>query len=411
VTAPSAEREVALVFVGTLVPELPSFWNEACNRAGNMFQERLLAALGEAGLPASLILSQRPVRLFPRSRTLYVRASRQELDSGLSIHMVPFVNLPLVRPLTVGFMVLLEVMRWRGAWRSARRAVLTYNLTEPPGLFTLIAARLAGATALASVNDIFVPGETVANSWSRRVDFWLQRRLISRFDGLSVPNSRIPKEFAPEVPWVRNEGGVSDVVARRFAGGSLPHKTMREQPFTIVYAGSLTDVNGVPELVAGFAQLYGTGYRLLVAGRGPEEGLILHAAARDSRIEFRGYLSEDAVLALYTEADLLLNLRITKRIRTDYFFPSKLIEFLATGVPVLSTATGHVREEFGEVLFLLDEESPGALAEALAHLASMDSGARWARGAAARKQVLSTHRWPVQGHKLAAFIRQTAEPE
>ncbi|MGA2319520.1 MAG: glycosyltransferase [Solirubrobacteraceae bacterium] len=364
-------------------------------------------ALGEAGLPASLILSQRPVRLFPRSRTLLVRGGRHELGSGLSVQMIPFVNLPVIRPMTVGLMVLWRVMRWKPP-RGAKRAVLTYNLTEPPGVFSLIAARLAGATAIASVNDIFVPGETVTDSWSRRLDFWLQRRLIHRFDGLSVANRHIADEFAPGVPWVRNEGGVSDMVARRFERHPPAREPVADRPFTIGYAGSLTKVNGIPELVAAFAQLKGRGYRLLVAGRGPEEGLIQRAAADDSRIEFRGYLSENEVLSLYSETDLLLNLRITRRINTDYFFPSKLVEYLATGVPVLSTATGHVKEEFGEVLFLLDEESPEALAELLGHLASMDDRARWARGAAARRQVLATHQWSVQGRKLAALIRQIA---
>jgi glycosyltransferase involved in cell wall biosynthesis len=411
VTRPSAVCDVELAFVGTVIPDLPSFWNEACNRAGNMFQERMLAALDEAGLPASLIVSQRPVRLFPRSRVLYVRASRHELESGLSVRMVPFVNLPILRPLTVGAMVVVELMRWRGASRSSRRVVLTYNLTEPSGLFTLIVARLLKATALACVNDIFVPGETVADSWSRRIDFWMQRRLIKRFDGLSVPNRQISREFAPKLPWVRNEGGISNAVVRRFAHPAPPHEIGRDQPFTIVYAGSLTDVNGVPELVAGFTRLAGSGYRLIVAGRGPEEGPIVRAAAQDARIEFRGYLSEAEVLALYAEADLLLNLRITKRIRTDYFFPSKLIEFLATGVPVLSTATGHVREEFGEVLFLLEDETPEALAARISDLAAMDAGRRWAVAAAAREQVLGSHRWSVLGQKLATFIRQLAARE
>jgi len=404
----SAESDIALAFVGTLVPDCAPFWNEACNRAGNMFQERLLLALSEAGLPACLILSQRPMRLFPRSRTLFVRGSRQEVESGLSIELLPYVNLPVIRPLTVGLIVLSRLVRWK-APPGVKRTVLTYNLTEPPGLFTLIAARLSGASPIASVNDIFVPGETVADSWSRRLDFWLQRRLIPRFDGLSVASRRIAEQFAPGIPWVRNEGGVGDTVVSRFEHHPSVPPSAVGRPFTIAFAGSLTKINGIPEIVAAFAQLDGRELRLLVAGRGPEEEVIQRAAAGDARIDFRGYLSENEVLELYGEADLLLNLRITERINTDYFFPSKLVEYLATGVPVLSTGTGHVQEEFGEVLFLLDEESPEALAEALTHLASMDPRARWTRGAAARKQVLSTHQWSVQGRKLAAFIRQIAE--
>ncbi len=107
---------------------------------------------------------------------------------------------------------------------------------------------------------------------------WLQCRLIPRFDGLSVASRRIAEQFAPGTPWVRNEGGIGDTVVSRFEHPSVPAWTV-DRPFTIVFAGSLTEINGIPEIVAAFAQLNGREFRLLVAGRGPEEEVIQRAVA------------------------------------------------------------------------------------------------------------------------------------
>jgi glycosyltransferase involved in cell wall biosynthesis len=397
---------IALAFVGSVVPDRLPYWNDACSRAGNMFQERLLAALEQNGLPASLILSQQPLRAFPASRSLVVRGASLQLGSGLKAKRIPFVNVQVVRQLTVGLMVLTSLARWgRHQGGSTNKVVLTYNLTEPPALFTLLASRLIDARTVALVNDVFVPGETIANSWTRRLDFWLQQRLIRRFNGLSVANTKIIEDLAGGVPYIRNEGGVADAVASRFRAIAGRHAGETYRPLTIVFAGSLTELNGIAELIEAFSHLEGSGFRLIVAGRGPCEAMVRSASQADRRIEFYGYLSEDAVLDLYAEADVLVNLRITRRLKSHYFFPSKLIEYMATGVPVITTATGQVEEEFGGVVFLLKEESAEALASLLLDVAALDVETRWSLGANARAQVLRTHGWSVHGRRLSEFIQ------
>ena len=147
-------------------------------------------------------------------------------------------------------------------------------------------------------------------------------------------------------------------------------------PFAVVSAGSLDEANGFLVLLEAFARLPGDGYRLRIAGRGPLESQVRAAAAKDPRIEYLGFLSFEEVQSLYRSADVLVNMRLTQAIDTRYFFPSKLMEYLASAVPVISTCTGAVEKEFGSFVYLLREETPQGLANAICTVAALAPSAR-----------------------------------
>jgi glycosyltransferase involved in cell wall biosynthesis len=393
-----------LAYVGSTVPDEPTFHNVAFSRAGNMFQENLLVALARAQLPASLILSQRPTRSFPHSPKLWVRGGQAHLQSGFYVELIPFINLPVLRPLSVGLFVLVRLICWGWAHRHARhRLVYAFNLTEPPGVSTWLAAKFIRAKAVASITDVNVPGQTVPPTWQRRLDFWLHKRLIPFFDGLIVVSKRIIEDFRTSKPYLRVEGGMNVGVLKRLAARSISGRC--SSLFTIVSAGSLDEANGILEILAALLLLPGEGFRLRIAGAGPLADRVKEATLIDSRIEYVGYLSFAEVLELYETADLLVNMRLTRRVYTEYFFPSKLIEYLATGTPVITTCTGHIEEQFAEMAFLLREETPRALAELICQIASMEPERRAEKGRAAREYIRQNYSWDVHGCRIAEFFQ------
>ena len=98
-------------------------------------------------------------------------------------------------------------------------------------------------------------------------------------------------------------------------------------------------------------------------------------------------------------------------INTRYFFPSKVLEYLASGRPVISTCTGHVEEEFGPFTFLLREETPEALSAAIEDVERLGHDARSRTGAMARDYVMANKTWSVQGRRVARFIESLVAAE
>lgn len=390
-----------LLYIGSVVPDLPEYRNEAFSRAGNMCQESLIVSLAKAGIHISGVVSQQPMRSFPNSRVLWYSGGRAQIGDHV-VNLVPFVNLPVLRQLSVGFAVFLTILRWGLRSRSEPRVVYTFNLTEPSGLFTLIASRLIGARMIAWINDINIPGQTVPPTVSRRLDYWLQRRIIPHCDGLVVVSEAIIRDFAPSVKFLRVEGGIRSDVLQQIA--IRMQKRVEDDRFTIISVGSLNEANGIREILSAFSLLPGRQFRLLIAGTGPLADEVRRASQLDDRITYCGFLDFEKVLDLYDQADVLINMRLTKKVKTEYFFPSKLIEYLASGVPVITTCTGHVETEFAEVAFLLRDESPEALANLIIRVSEMSPEDRRRKGWEAHDFIVRRYSWEAQARRIADFI-------
>ena len=392
-------------YVGSVVPDSPEYRNPAFSPASNMFQENLLAGLQAGGTTPSLVLSCRPMPAFPRSSRIAVKRTRGRLGCGIPVHLVPFVNVSPIKQLVIGLGVFCSLLRWGWKHRSGARIVYTYNLTVPPGLFTLLAARCIGALAVASVNDICEPGQTVPRTWAWRLDYWLHKLLLPRFDALVVVSDKIIEDFAPEVRYSLVEGGLTPEMAAEPTSSDDSDNSDR---FTVVFAGSMTEWNGVAIMLQAISQLEGERFRFVFAGGGPLSDAVSQAAHEDSRIEYLGFLKLCDLLSIYKQADVLVSMRLTKALRTTYFFPSKLMEMLASGTPVISTCTGHVEAEFGEFLFPLRNESPEGLAEAIRSVEAIHLETRRDMGKRARAFMLANKTWDIQTEKINGLLRSIA---
>ena len=85
----------------------------------------------------------------------------------------------------------------------------------------------------------------------------------------------------------------------------------------------------------------------------------------ESRYLGADYLAKTPVSSVFRSmvdntADVLVDMRLTEALNTKYSFSSKLMEYLASGTPVITTCTGHVEEEFADIAYLLKTKARGA---------------------------------------------------
>ncbi len=402
--------QIALAFVGTVVPDEPQYHTPAFNRAGNNFQAQLIDGLVREGISDIEVFSARPIPSYPRSPSIWIPPLSAHLNHAISLHLVPFPNVTPVKQVVIGSEVLLGLIRWGWRKRKVRgRVVLTYNLAVPPGLFTLLGARLAGAKAVVSVNDINIPGETVPSSALWRLDIKLQRWLLPKFDGHLVVSDQIATDFFPGRPYVRIEGGVDRAFLQRTERTSdISERTNR--PLIFAFAGWLNEANGIPIVLAAFDMMWRDDFRLRIAGTGPLQALVEEATLRNPRVEYLGMLDPVDLSGLYRTADVLLNIRLTKGIDTRYFFPSKLIEYLASGVPTISTSVAHVENEFAELVYLLREESAAGLAAVMSFVASQSVEERMTLAKKARAYVATNKDWDVHAANVVRYLRKVVLP-
>jgi len=405
--------KISMCYIGSVTPDEPDFHNVGFSRAGNMCQLSLLLGLKNAGLTPSAVLSVRPMPSFPRSRQILVQKSCATAEHCILLDFLPFINITPIKQVTIGFSALWSILRW--GWRmryTPHRVVYTFNITVPSAVFTLLGAWITRSKAVAMVYDINVPGETVPPTFFYKLDYWLHKKLLPLFDGLVVITDSISNDFAPKIPFIRVEGGIKNELVQRFT--NVTRKTRSgnaKSPFTLVVAGGLDEANGISVILEAFSLLEEDNYRLEIAGAGPLENMVRQAANRDERINFHGFISFDEVLKLYDSADVLVNMRLTKAINTRYFFPSKIMECLTSGVPVISTCPGHVSEEFSDFAFLLKEERPVDLANMVKYVASLAPDIRADKAAKAQEYMIRNKTWDVQGLRVVKFVNSLFESD
>jgi glycosyltransferase involved in cell wall biosynthesis len=331
---------------------------------------------------------------------------REQTIAGIPVTLLPYINLPFIKLVQIGiqaFVFLIAsgiriALHSRGA---PKLVALCYNASLPFGPFVLLAARLTGTVAVVTLNDVFVPGQLIPNNVWRRLDFATMKSILPRFDGFIAVTDRIMAELAPGRTYIRVEGGISENLLRERLGTRQNHI----HNFVIGVAGSLTKANGILEILEAFQLLEGEKWRLRIAGSGPLKADVERAIALDQRIEWLGSIPFASVLDLYCEADVLVNMRLTKKIKSDFFFPSKMMEYLASGTPVITTCTGHTEEEYGRFAFLLRDESPAGLATLIREVASKSPDELTTFGARARAYMCAHKSWRVQGRRIADHIR------
>lgn len=393
-----------LTYIGSVVPDEAKYINAAFSRAGNMCQLSLLKGFINAGLSDVKVISLRPVASYPRTRQIVYSLTRAWFD-GLCLKLMPFINITPLKQLSAGLSALWYILReaWQKRCDCKHSVIFTYNISVPPGIFSLIGARLTGSKAIAMIYDICVPGETAPDGLINRIDHCLQRITLPLFDGLVVITDAIAIDYAPKLPCLRIEGGISRELISQYEAMAI--STVKDSGlFLMAYAGTLDDANGIYEILEAFALIKGSTFRLHIAGAGPLEGFVKEAAVKDTRISYHGFIPFDDVLKLYAVADVLINMRLTQRISTRYFFPSKTMEYLASGVPLISTCPGNFEEEYGEFAYLLHKETPEALADLVVKVAALPREQRSARGKAARQYMTRYKTWDAQAARIVCFF-------
>lgn len=163
--------------------------------------------------------------------------------------------------------------------------------------------------------------------------------------------------------------------------------------FVIGFVGTLKAWHGLPTLVESFAAVARehADVRLLIVGDGPErETLVREIADRQlsARVHFTGAVPPSDVPGWLETVDVAV--APYPPMRTFYFSPLKLYEYMAAGLPVVASGTGQVEEVIadGQTGLLVAPGESQSLTNALLQL-KRDPALRHRLGAAARAAMQS----------------------
>lgn len=148
---------------------------------------------------------------------------------------------------------------------------------------------------------------------------------------------------------------VEGIVEEKRLRNNIPPKNNLKSELFIVYTGTMHIKFGVRDLVDAFMLLPETNYRLVLCGSGDADEYIKNCASVDSRIMALGQVPPDVSQWWQLKADILVNPRPNGEEYVKYSFPSKNLEYLATGSPVVGHMLDGMPAEYKQFMFCIEE--------------------------------------------------------
>ncbi len=134
----------------------------------------------------------------------------------------------------------------------------------------------------------------------------------------------------------------------------------------IVYTGSITEKYGVSNLVDAMKYISDTDIFLVLCGLGDAYQYAKSASEKDKRIILLGQVTSSVAAEWQQKATVLVNPRQGTEVYTRVSFPSKNIEYLLSGNPVVAYLLSGMPEIYRSFIFEVPQGNPAvALAETI----------------------------------------------
>ncbi len=360
------------------------------------FAWALVDALGLNGAEVDLI-SVAPVSNYPASPRLVVRGRRFE-ERGVPGLLLPFINALVLKHLTRFAACLLwgtrRIRRNRSEW------LLVHGVHSPFLWFAIFARARTGVQIAAVLSD---PPGVVRRSDGRaarllkRLDIEVTKLALARFDGVIVLSQPLADDFAPGVPHLVMEGLVA------LASHDLREGVERAGSPTIVYAGGLVEEYGVLSLVRAIMES-DLDVRLELYGAGDAVQEIVEMSVQDRRIAPPVLVEPNELPEHYRRARALVQPRQPDQDFVRYSFPSKLIEYMSTGVPVVSTRLPSIPAEYDDHIVWAESGSPAGLRQAIVRCLALSPDEAQRLGDGASEFIRLTRSPRAQGRRVVDFL-------
>ena len=171
-----------------------------------------------------------------------------------------------------------------------------------------------------------------------------------------------------------------------------------------MYAGSLNKIHGIEYLVRGFIKADLSNAELHIYGDGDFVPEIKKIEIEHKNIKYHGVKLNQEIVKEEVKATLLINPRPTNQEFVKYSFPSKNMEYLVSGTPLLTTRLPGMPMEYYPYIYTIDAETDEGLCKTLRVLLSKSKQELHEKGKRAKMFVLENKNENIQGKKIVLLL-------
>ena len=335
------------------------------SNAVNTFQWNCLEGFFQNGMPATIV-NVLPVGTFPKQYKDLILKSETWKALDKTHQQVGCINLPFIK----------QWQRSRAVKKilksSQDKKIIIYSAYLP---FLRAIHKLNGeydiTLIVTDLPEFYDLGKT---NWIKRIlRKWNNNRVykyMERVDRFVLLTEQMKEPLrVGNRPYTIVEG-ICNQQALEFS------ETVSSAEKIILYTGTLHKQFGILNLLAAFSNIQDADYRLWICGGGDAENEIKEAARQDPRIQFYGYVEKSIAIELQKKATVMVNPRQNVGEYTKYSFPSKTMEYLASGKPVVAYKLDGIPNDYDTYINYVKDNSIESLTQKLIEVCEDDGEIR-----------------------------------
>lgn len=179
----------------------------------------------------------------------------------------------------------------------------------------------------------------------------------------------------------------------------------KEEPKVLMYAGGIHKEFGIERFVRAFCSLNKEDWILRIFGDGNYSDELKEIVKTQSNIEYCGVRPNKEIVEKQLRARLLVNPRLTDAEYVKYSFPSKTMECMASGTPLLTTKLPAMPQDYFEHVYFIDDESESGMKDALQEVLNISDHVLHEKGIKAKKFIIETRNNNIQARKFIDFLK------
>lgn len=280
--------------------------------------------------------------------------------------------------------------------RKSKANIITsgYNLNLN---IILIFSRLLGYQVFTYVYDTHLVATESMNIIKKLiVDSYFSTgfKLLKYFNGVLVLNDNFIRDNKRISSYHKTKIGYSQI--------KNSEEFRKNNIIKVIFAGTLNSENGIDVIIECLKIYKNEKIEFLFYGNGNKLNDLKKYQDVDKRVMYCGVLPIDKLQERFKSVDYLINLRDPNSISCKFSFPSKLIQFMGSGTPVISNTFPGLDKHYSDYFIRIDNFTALSLKKVLSNLPSEERKLKI--GKESERFIVTNNDWKDIAKRLLSYI-------
>lgn len=388
-----------IIYVGSIVIDNEVQNSSGLSVAGNKMENGIVKYLARKD-DRLFIVSIPPIAPFPDDVRICFKYKNKPNLSSNCIY-ISFINIPILKQISQiinTFLALRNVLR-----KCNNPILLSYNLFPQNGIPVILCNILYKCKLAAIIADPPID-QAEKRKLLIKILYNIYNKLckfnIKLCKNLIVLNKEIINLYNSNASYIVLDGGIDECETKTKYFDFNQNKMEKN----IVYSGSLTEYSGILRLIEAIRVIDKDDVCLHIYGSGPLENEIREIVKTENKIKYFGVVNNEEILTIQKKAWFLINPRIIDNQISRLTFPSKILEYLVSGTPIIATRLNGIGKEYERYLNYTDGDSVMDFVNIINKVYNEQYSYYIEKSKKGRRFAIKCKNWPAQSAKIRKYL-------